>query len=390
VSNQSGVGRHSASLYDNGYSIRCVYDPVPPAPISVSPSTISLTGSAYTPTQQPGEIVTVTSTGSWTLTSDVPWMRLTLNANGSGSGASVTGWGNSTVYLVVEGNPSTTDSRIANIAQAGSVKVIVTQAPYVYGGFAERITWDSEAYGGTGTYVLTGNYTDAGLYFKYGSVVGIFSGNGDFNQTLPGSNTSSFVASTHVAWSPVTTTGWSWNNVPYAPDMSINTVYHTVDNVQSGTGDPCRLVGLNLDYIKNTPATSLTLDDIDNKLWRLPTAADNTAFTSGVSGSHWWGAVGTTYQSPFSLVPGGEFPNRNSGSGDTPNPSKFLPANGQRNASGTAEIIGVQGRYWGSTPTPPNVTYPNHSYGLGFNSGSASWNQPYDYKLGFGIRCVRQ
>jgi hypothetical protein len=312
-------------------------------------------------------------------------MRLTLNSDGSGAGQTVTGTGNKTVYLVVEGNPSTTNSRIATITAGGIVKVIVTQDMYIPGGFSERISWNATAFG-SGTYILTTNYTDAGLYFKFGSVTGIFSGSGSSNQILPATNASTFNAATHIAWSPVAVAGTgqtAWDAVPYvvsAHTTTINDAFHTLANVQAGLGDPCRLVGLDLAAIKNGTSTI-----IDNNIWRLPTTLENTQFTSCASGTgHWWTGSGGANPSPFGLVPGSEFPARNSGPGGHPNPASFMPANGWRSSIGQA--TSGQGRYWGSGTAPNNPQL--QSYGLGFNSGSVSYQQNYNRELGFGIRCV--
>ena len=374
---------------------------------NVTPSVISLTGSSYTPTLQAGEVLSVTSTAPWTLTSDKPWLQLTLNPNGSGADASVSGSGNATVYLVVDGNPSTTDSRIAYISQGNTKKVTVNQSAYDICGYSERLTWDATAYGGTGAYVLTTNFTDAGLFFRFGSVVGIFSGLGSYNQVLPGTNTSNFNAATHVVWSPVNTiTGTGaigWATIPYCDTpytgipFPINAAYHNVANVKAGLGDPCRLVGLDLNYIKNTPIGSLTLADIDNGEWRLPTKEENRDFLvliQGINiaaGDHWWGVSGQSVHpvSPFGPgVAGVEMPGRGLGG-----ESKFLPANGMRSYSGSGEagFFGSQGRYW-SNETSPKVQSDDAAYSIGFNQGSVSGAGfgYYPIRHGFGVRCVRQ
>ena len=399
----------SGTLYTNSQetsvysqSIRCIHnenDPViPPLPV-VSPSSITLSGSAYTPTLAPGQVVNVTATGSRILTSNMPWMRLTLNPDGSGAGMSVTATGNRTVYLMVDGNSSTINGRAANILLGSTVMVTVVQGAYEPGGYAERITWEApDATYPAGRYVLTGNYTDAGLHFRFGSVVGIFSGAGNANQTLPGTNTSVFNAAIHIAWSPVAIAGSGaagWAGIPYVPaSVNLDTIdvrFHTLSNVRAGLGDPCRLAGLDLSAIANLSNPNPV---IDNGEWMLPTPLQNGQFTAGTigsDGSHWW-----NNSSPFGPgVSGAEFPTRNSNSG-TPNPAKFLPANGLRGwdplaLHGEAGYFGQQGRYWGNaTILNPATSVPEGS-ALGFNQGSASTSYgSYGVHQAFGVRCVRQ
>jgi len=393
-------------------SVRCVYEPLPAT--SIWPHVISLTGSAYTPTLLPEETVTVVSGTSWTLTSSDPsWLLLSLNYDGTGASTSVSTSGNATVYLVVTGNPSTTAPRVANIIMDGIIQTVVTQDPYVDGGFSERITWDPE----TSTYILTSNFHDAGLYFKFGSVVGIFSGTGNFNQFLPGSNTSTFNASTQVAWSPVSTITNAWSTVPTAhslwnattnPTVTVDGSFHTLSHVRAGMGDPCRLVGLDLSAIADPNNPNPV---IDNGIWMLPTPIENGQFTAGGTPStpnkHWWGDGYTTNITPpivaplsvFGGVIGAEFPQRNSLPGQHPDPAKFLPANGWRTNSGQVTSQGgygftgpqqPQGRYW-ANHLQTNTNNQAQAQSLGFNEGSASTSaQLYDPLLGFGIRCVRQ
>jgi len=278
---------------------------------------------------------------------------------------------------------------------SGVIKTVVTQGRYEPGGFAERITWDQAEYLSSGKgYVLTTDPRDAGLYFKFGSVVAVFSGSGSNTQVLPGANTSTFNASIHIPWqllsSVAGTDSTGWATIPFVGThpSSIDDSFHTAANVKAGLGDPCRLVGLDLDYIKNTMTTSETdRSKYDNGIWRLPTDVENGQFTAAATGSgHWWTGSGGANPSPFGpLIVGSEFPNRN-----TSGSSKFLPANGWRIFdTGTVTGIQAQGRYWGSR----TVLFSGSGTGnaLGFNSGSVTTAlQGYDYKFGFGVRCVRQ
>ena len=190
--------------------------------------------------------------------------------------------------------------------------------------FAPRITWDSS----TGKYALTTDPTDAGLYFKYGSVAGIFSGAGAIRTltTPPIAPVATFNATNDVPWKPVAISTWA--TIPYAnANVTINAAYHTVANVKAGKGDPCRLVGLDLVTLAGRLAANdhtLTQSDIDNGTWRMPTYEEQREFGSedaGMYTNYWWNA----FNSPFFGVAGGEFPKRYFGG-----MAKFFPAVGYR------------------------------------------------------------
>jgi uncharacterized protein (TIGR02145 family) len=222
---------------------------------------------------------------------------------------------------------------------------------------------------------LTQDPIDAGLYFKHGSVAGIFSAGGGYIQWLPGNNTDTF-SPDDVAWSPIAISGSGeegWANVPSGDAVDITDAYHTIANVKAGKGDPCRLVGLNLTKIKNTPAGSLTEADIDNHTWRLPTLAENRTF-SGTDGglptqtsAHWTSIYGE--------INGGQFYTAD----------KFLPAAGYRDNSGTVTEQGQKGRYW-------SMEYNSRLGGPLFLSfyQSGIFATAWDENSGYSIRCVRQ
>jgi hypothetical protein len=229
-----------------------------------------------------------------------------------------------------------------------------------------RITWDTTAHGGHGGYALTTDPTDAGLYFLFGSVAGIFSGIGGANQILPGR--SDFMFDTeNVAWSPVDVSVWS--DIPVYDDYpaEVDAAYHTAANVKAGKGDPCRLVGLDLAAIKDAADTDapLTPAQIDNGIWRLPTNSENEAFTV----SYTWKTLDG--------VNGMGFPGE-----DT-----FLPAAGFRSRliNGWVESLDSQGFYWSSTAYSDSNGY----YILLISSAVyPPGNAPY--ASGISVRCVRQ
>ena len=251
------------------------------------------------------------------------------------------------------------------------------------GGSASRITWDDA----NEQYALTTDPRDAGLYFRYGSVVGIFSGAGRYTQDLlQGTNSSSFNAADHVTINFTTVTISGAANVPFVNSGNINAAYHTAANVKAGLGDPCRLVGLDLNNIKNKTAGQLTAAEIDNFTWRLPTGSEQQQFSgystqqTGNPGVWWWNL--NQNPSNFTLgVPGGEFPERNHVNGG---PGKFLPAVGDRNAAGTVVNQRSRGYFLSSTPG-------NFGNFMGFQFGSDVVNYPNAIVTYFWpARCVPQ
>ncbi len=216
-----------------------------------------------------------------------------------------------------------------------------------------RITWLN------GKYVLTTDPRNAGLYFKYGSVVGVFSGNGA-NQTLPNASSDGFNAR-DVAWSPVGVP--DWNSIPVYADYpaEVDGNYHTLANVRDGKGDPCRLVGLDLaDIVNNNDA------QYDNGIWRLPTNDENGTFAASYSE---WKMVGS--------VSGRGFPNN-----DT-----FLPAAGYRSTNGTVTNQGTFMYYWSSSAYADSTT---DGYYLYSNGSLVNPSYYATYPHGFSVRCVSQ
>ena len=101
----------------------------PEGSLTVSPSDITLSALGVDT-----DSVTVSCTpyyATWTLTSPVPWVKFSLNKNGSNPESTVSGVGNSKVYIVVEPNLlNTMQPRIADIyanSQSSDVKLTITQ-----------------------------------------------------------------------------------------------------------------------------------------------------------------------------------------------------------------------------------------------------------------------
>jgi hypothetical protein len=252
------------------------------------------------------------------------------------------------------------------------------------GGSSARITWDEI----NERYVLTTDPRDAGLYFKFGSLVGLFSGAGRYTQDLSvGTNTSTFNAALHVTFNISGVTINSVTDIPYVfTETTIDAAYHNATNVKAGKGDPCRLIGLNLHNIKNKTASQLTKAEIDNGLWRLPTGTEQRQFSgydSNQNGSPgvWGWAQG---QNPlgFTLgVAGGEFPERNHVDGG---PGKFLPAVGDRTDTGAAAFQRIRSFFLTNTSVTSSsyegfLMEANLIY---LTSASKLWSWP--------VRCVSQ
>ena len=307
-----------------------------------------------------------------------------------------------------------------NSLEAGKSYTLHVQFNWARGGAADRITWDSA----TGRYAITRDPTDAGLYFKFGSVVGLFSDVSPDGSTgtilrLPGRTNPSytnFSVSRDIAWFPnsIFPSITSWATIPffttsdYASSKLITPEedYHTPTKVRAGKGDPCRLVGMDLDFIKTSAANVLTYDHIDNGIWRLPTVQENEWFTEGTIGipptkDYWWYDIsnGMSPTSPFGPgVGGAEFPERGSSVVTAESrKAKFLPAAGSRyNSNGDAATFtqGYSGLYWSNQPyNNPSGTFGNLLF---FDSGSVQLYPTLftpsvqDADWGFSVRCVRQ
>ena len=260
------------------------------------------------------------------------------------------------------------------------------------GGSAARITWDSV----NDRYVLTTDPRDAGLYFRFGSVVGLFSGTGRYTQDLvAGVNTSYFSVADHVTINVSTVTINFIADVPYVSSANfpwpgtpvINATFHTAANVKAGFGDPCRLVGLNLNNIKSKTAGQLTKAEIDNGQWRLPTGLEQQQFSGYVAGQTitggiWWWNQG---QNPFNFtlgVAGGEFPEKNHVNGG---PGKFLPAVGDRSSAGQAGRQRTRGVFMTNTPQSSSSFAGFH-----FDSANIYLASGYSYDWFWPVRCVPQ
>lgn len=239
---------------------------------------------------------------------------------------------------------------------------------------------------GDGRLNVAGN--GALMLFKFGSVVG-------FTQST--SNNDAW-RNDYIRFNPMTDqsaiTGYGYNStsLPGIPgyvngdgvvgqDGYVSSIaYHNAANIRVGKGDPCQLIGLTADEVRNM--TGVELDAYDSG-WRLPTNAENATFV-GHAGSQMrnthWDASGS--KDPLGGGrPGGVFPTLAAGTSDF-----YLPATGSRSKDhGNSYHIGGYGYYWSST-----VYNTTDGYFLRFDAGKVS-PMAYNYfAYSFSVRCVRK
>ena len=310
---------------------------------------------------------------------------------------------NGTLYTgpVLNTSPATTEPFKVVYSKPIEVGTNYTLQVYLHhasGGSADRITLHKNG-GSSPKLVITNDPTDPGLFFKFGGVVGI---NGNFG---------TYNAGADIHFNPSASSYTPFSAVPsYASTDLVNNVsvnaYHNLANIKSGKGDPCRLIGMEVDEILQfADDAALYLREAALKAtgeggWRLPTPMENLRF-SGLPGAligyadHWWDCQGTgTNTSPFGdpgssdvykqNVEGGEFPTRGSNN-SIPDGSKFLPNAGHINNNGSHDgypsgfpSASSQSFYWSSDPgnnsfggafyfhfalVYPMFTMPNQGYG---------------------------
>jgi len=213
-----------------------------------------------------------------------------------------------------------------------------------FGGYADRITVSGT--GDNAKLVITADPTDMGVYFKFGSVVGITS-NGAFS--IPGGSLAfNPLATPSAITNYATVPNFSIDIFPDISNISLNN-YHNLANVKAGRGDPCRLIGMTAKEIRDfTSDAQLYAREAELKAegiggWRLPDMLNNAYFVGSMlsipSSITWWEAI----TSPFSGIAGIELPERNHADGGI---RKFLPAAGTLSTVGALNSRGTEGRYW--------------------------------------------
>ena len=314
-------------------------------PIQVLPADITLNGVPHNPAE---ETVSVISNRTWTLTSNQPWLQLSLIENGSSASGSVNSTGNKSVYLVVDGNGEI-DVRMAGIYlnnNVNDIRVVVMQNSLVAetGDAAERIFIHEED--DDKVLMLTKDPTNYGTFFQFGSVIG-WNWNSITANYNPTNNASL------INWNN------NWNN-------GNKNVVHSHAELIIGRGDPCRLAGYKANDIKNALAAGLALD---NGLWRMPTNEENIIF--GSSSSTW---------TSIDNIPGRVI-------AETGNPNGiFLPAAGRRFPESYVQR-GTMGFYVSSTIDNTTLL----PYLIYFNDQIFNESDLRDGPAqGYSVRCVRQ
>lgn len=122
------------------------------------------------------------------------------------------------------------------------------------------------------------NYHD--VLFKYGSLIAV-------NNDVDGSTDQSFVAPTDaettndIIWYPGNfnvTNITGWNDIPYIANASNITSGNTIESVEQGKGDPCRLAAL-------SPHQIGVEKKIDNQQWHMATPEEYQILMKAANGS---------------------------------------------------------------------------------------------------------
>jgi hypothetical protein len=203
------------------------------------------------------------------------------------------------------------------------------------------------------------------MFFKFGSVVGFTNIVAPNGTAWPGADAVKF---NPVTGSPVYTTYGNipyWNGTDTSDGYISSTSYHYKANVLAGRGDPCKLVGLTVKQIE--------AGAVDNGEYRLPTDAENAAYSSPtfVAGENGW-VSGTN---PTAGIHTGNIA------------TSFLPAAGERYTDGVLRHVGADANYWSS-----RAVSSTNGYRLYFNNGTVTTSS-YNTEVaqyGFSVRCVPQ
>ncbi len=261
---------------------------------------------------------------------------------------------------------STTDPNpIVTVNGSGSMtanfaRLVLTNqtAPYI-------LYWDGirMQVGAWGSGVTQANM----IFTQFGSTVGFLINNDawktDGSQIMfnPTSKTNAAIGAAYDTAIP------NWNNYTGTKPSTYSTAddgyisgasYHTVSNVQAGFGDICKLAGLTASQVK--------AGIVDNKLYRLPTEAENVAqYGSGTE------VIGTVNVSGYGIQKIGDA-------------TTFLPASGRINMGGGVTNVYRNGNYWSSRPySTTNGGSLNFTATVGpSNNLTANYGQ--------AVRCVPQ
>ena len=372
--------------------------------ITVTPDKVTLPYTATNPAVQV-DVICKKDNGdpapnaAWTLTvpAGATWLKLSPNADGSNAGASVSGTGPKSVYLVAVQNDimaMRTTIIYLNSDPSNGVLTVDQEGKIPQGGSAELLYVADDgtlSIGNWGTKVTQENL----LLFKFGSVIGmVASGSTTWTSSNVKFNTTG--ATTYGTYSNLPSfnaTDWGFASRRNLSDPS----YHNGTNVKNnGKGDPCKLIGLKASDIQSMTAAAI---DSYNSKWHMATVNENIDFVAAPTSWYVPNSLGyvilanssTTYwgTGPLGITEGGWFPipgDRNAETGRTvrnTDPGGFLPSFGYRNSNGDI-ANGNTGWYWSSTASG-NTT----GYYMNINASSLNPLTTGDYQYGMTVRCVR-
>jgi hypothetical protein len=296
--------------------------------------------------------------------------------------------------------PGPFEANYSKPLEPGKSYTLMLTLDRVSGGSADRISINGS--GANAALKITRDPNDMGLFFKFGGVVGIngvtntFINNIDFNPLAnPALITAFNVGGTYSTYLPGVPSyaAEDWNRGVRNISMDI---YHNLDSIRKGKGDPCRLIGMTSNEIRGFAndaalyAREAQLETQGIGGWRTPTILENKRFSGYTSNTttpnHWWTSSTGTRPSPFGTPPveGGEFPTRNSNNG-SPDGSKFLPAPGWLHANSGILMPASFGFYWSNEPAD---IYSWHS--LAFTETYVYPENIENQSRGFTVRCVKK
>ena len=194
----------------------------------------------------------------------------------------------------------------------------------------------------------TDNDTEARtVYFKFGSTIAQSSSTNAWSASEVVFNGSNNTDADYNAWI----------DVPY----QTADVTHTLDDVQNGKGDPCRLVGLSESDVK--------AGIIDNGLWRMPSNSSNN-----------WGGDSWVQHNSYNG-------RKITVQSDNISKEAFYPAAGYRKLdNGTVEGQTTSANYWWLNSSNES----GNSQCISFTETNIYRNQSINISQGNPIRCVSQ
>jgi hypothetical protein len=229
-----------------------------------------------------------------------------------------------------------------------------------------------------------------GVYFKFGSLVGISPVDAIASASLyvpkitadPDIFYVTAVGGTHDEW-----TGTAYGDIPRVtetPPVTQNRNDRTV--IDMGTSQAGQMKGDICQYLQQNgfaPAVPVR-PDLPGLHWRLPTSAE-----FGSTSGNWstgtvpgWTKVGSFGGHTSSSVAGTDTIQSGGNFGATAN---FFPASGCRNASGTLYNTGSHGYYWSGSVYDATLGYSLYFY----SSSALPYNNPNRQNV-FAVRCVLQ